>query len=390
MGRATLGIPALCALFCLPLQGTGALAAEPVWLDLATPAEGATLRAPQPWIEVRGRAVRGSDRPYDLVVAVDLSASTLYPAGFDVDGDGLVGEPRYRRVRTLNGSYRPHRRWTTDSGDTIVRAELRATHALLRRLERHRVRAGLLTFAGRGKLRAPVDTPERALEALERVRVTLNLTGTNLAAATRLGAKALLRAGPQGPAGRDKILAILSDGYPTVPDPQSLARRAALRAARKAAEEGVRIFAFALGPEAVSHAETYREMARVTGGRFFPVRDVGEVLRELPRLDVEAVQRVAITNETTGGGARATRIFEDGTFDGYLRLAPGENALRVTAVTRAGHRLESRRTVHFEPAPGSGDDVLEALRVRTIETDLARRARTRAPRRSLEVQVEGL
>ena len=75
--------------------------------------------------------------------------------------------------------------------------------------------------------------------------------------------------------------------------------------------------------------------------------------------------------------------FPDGSFDGYLRLAPGENIVRVVATMAGGGELRETRSVYYErPERPTATDLREAealrndLRQRTVETELdALRAR---------------
>jgi hypothetical protein len=89
------------------------------------------------------------------------------------------------------------------------------------------------------------------------------------------------------------------------------------------------------------------------------------------------------------------RTFPDGSFDGYVRLAPGENRIEVVARMEDGREARAARTVVLvrpkEPSAeerAAAEMLLDALRVRTIETELGVRARQRAPQeRELEVRV---
>ena len=72
-------------------------------------------------------------------------------------------------------------------------------------------------------------------------------------------------------------------------------------------------------------------------------------------------------------------------------LVPGPNVLEVSARTADGQRLALERTVHFDPrTPGPRDLLLaEALRARTLETELAAAARAATPlTRSLQIQTQ--
>jgi hypothetical protein len=132
------------------------------------------------------------------------------------------------------------------------------------------------------------------------------------------------------------------------------------------------------------------------------VTEPGNVVHELSRIDLADLAAVTIENETSGREARATRVFPDGSFDGYVLLVPGENVVRVTATGRQGGRRAEVRRVFFEKRPfrsaeeeQAWEGRLERLRSRTRETELLEemeRARPREgetnPRRGLEIDLE--
>ncbi|MBW1688136.1 MAG: hypothetical protein JRS35_24120, partial [Deltaproteobacteria bacterium] len=105
---------------------------------------------------------------------------------------------------------------------------------------------------------------------------------------------------------------------------------------------------------------------------------------------------VSLRNATTGAEAEAVRTFPDGSFDGYLRLVPGENRIEVVARMEDGREARAARSVVFvRPEEPSAEEraaaglLLDALRVRTIETELGVRARQRVPQeRELDVSIE--
>lgn len=391
MGGGTSRTLWLAATLWLTSWALHAGAEQPVWLDVAYPGENESVVELIPLLEVRGRAVAGPASPYDMVIGIDLSASTLVATGFDIDGDGVIGATRPRVLRR-SGNLPSHRFWTTDPDDTVARAELLAAQRLLRRLDERWARVGIITFAGRSRVRARLGHPEDALSALESIRVTNDRSGTNLSSVIRAGVRALR----DSPEDRERILVILSDGYPTAPAPEIHARTRALRAAERAAREGVRIFAFAIGQEALARPDALREVARLTSGRFFEVREPGEVVQHLPRLDVALLEDVSLVNGTTGATGRAVRVFRDGSFDGYVQLEPGENHLIVEARAPDGERFRVERTVHYS-APGTvtvGDmarasDLREELAARTAETELAARANAGpAVEGSVEIELD--
>ena len=390
MGRDSFGTLSLVAIWWLVLTAAPVWAEEPTWLDVEYPVDEESVTELIPLLEVRGRAVAGPVTPYDLVIAIDLSASTLLPAGDDIDGDGIVGQLRKGALRGSRARQRP-KRWTTDPGDTIARAELLAARRLLRRLDERWTRVALVTFAGTSRVRARLGHPEDALMALDRVKVTHNRGGTNISSAIRVGIRALRNSPPD----RERILVILSDGYPTAPSPEFHARNSALRAAKRAAELGIRIYSFALGSDALERPDVLEQLASRTDGKFFEVRDPGDIVRHLPRLDVALLANVKLTNRTTGAEGRAVRVFGDGSFDGYVRLQTGKNTLVVEASAPDGEQFRVERTVYYQAPKRTtlGDlkratALSEALRARTTETELATRAATPSLHRTLEIQLD--
>ncbi len=96
--------------------------------------------------------------------------------------------------------------------------------------------------------------------------------------------------------------------------------------------------------------------------------------------------------------ARSVRLFPDGTFDAYAPLIPGLNILRLTAHGEDGGEHVKDLRVRYEkisadsPARmAEAQRILKELRIRTIETELAARARekrNKARWRHLEIEVE--
>lgn len=361
--------------------------AESAWLQLQAPDPGQVAAGAIPLLEVRGRA--RTSRPRDVVLAIDVSESTFYPSGADINGDGVLGVLSPFASRRHSRRSRRFAAWTTDPGDTIARAELALARRLLLRLRDEEARVGLLTFAGRARLRVPVGNAEHALHALDQLRLVLDPSGTNLAAATRAGLHALDRAEPTD-GDRERLIVILSDGVATAPAPAVHARHFARRAAKRAAERGVRIHALDLGPRTDADV-VFAEMAQLSDGVFRTATEPQRLLElAAPTTPVQLVE-LRIHNRTADLSARAIRLFADGSFDGLAPLVPGSNVLEVSARTADGHSIALERTVHFDPrAPGPRDLLLaEALRVRSVETELAATARAATPlTRSLQIQTQ--
>jgi hypothetical protein len=374
-------------------------ASETVWIDLETPPEDGGRISGLEWIEVAGWAGVGLETAYDIVIVVDRSGSTAYASGIDVDGDGRVG----RRKRNLESwrTYNP-RRLSSDLDDTVLAAELAATKRLVALLDPQRARIGIVSFASRGEVHAPLGSDRASIEnALDDLDRMFGSGATDLAHATRLGTRVLVAASDGAPGTRRQVLLILSDGYPTAPGSESMAAAEALEAAREAGNAGIGVYTFGLGLGKVREGDVFVKMAEVTGGSHVRLHEPGEILHELPHIDLARVAHIAIENATVGEKARAMRVFPDGSFDGYLRMQPGENRIRVTARGREGEERALERVVHFdarEPATEDEarrftrerEDLLALLRERTLAMELMLEAREKRAeaRKQLELELE--
>jgi hypothetical protein len=354
-----------------------------VWLEIAEPADGETQAGPVGWREVRGFAGERGTLLHDVMVVVDVSGSTLFASGADVDADGHTGRAR-RRIdtwRTFNPSH-----YSSDPDDTVLAAELLSTRRLVERLDPVQTRVGLVAFADGVQLAAPLGSDADALAAGLAVLADHQGSGaTNLAAAIDLATRALLAAGGKW---RQKSIVILSDGYPTAPGSPRRAAADALERARAAGEAGLRIHSYALGSEPPGGEDVYARIAAETGGRYQRLASPGEILNELPRIDLSRVAEVAIANATSGEDGRSVRVFPDGSFDGFVRLVPGENLLRVRARGESGgeHRAE-RRVVFERRAPRDAEEERRfALELEALKRRLEHRALE--AELSLEMQQE--
>ena len=115
-------------------------------------------------------------------------------------------------------------------------------------------------------------------------------------------------------------------------------------------------------------------------------------------MSLTKLRELEIENVTTGRSARAVRLFPDGTFDGFAPLVPGENLLRVTVHDDSGASRSLERMVTFQKTSTDTAEarkrlelLLEQLRLRTLETQLAKEARRKRERileRQLTIEVE--
>ena len=364
-----------------------ARAAEHVWAELTAPAEGAQVREPYGLVEIRGTAGTGMPGKHDVAIAIDLSGSTWGPTGADVDGDSITGKP----FRTGLPGETVER--LTDPDDSIVSAELGAARRFVTRLDPATTRIALIAFAVSDRLLAPLGSGRDALlHALDGLAGHPLDGGTYFSGGLMAAADALANAPPDG-GPRTRSIILLSDGLPNQPDPPAKAERWAVHAAQRAAQAGIRIYAFALGPEVVSNPGVFRALTDASGGELLMVEQPAEVLDYLPLVSLSHLDRVEIENLTSGRVARAVRLFPDGSFDAWAPLVPGRNRLQVRVVAQSGAKLELEREVTFEQVQDEQRRqlLIQALRDRTLETELAaqaRQKREKALRRTLEISGE--
>lgn len=407
-----------------PARGAGGEASDG-WLRVEwPPAGGATVRSGL--VEVRGHAGARGQRGHEIVLVLDRSDSALQPCGVDLDGDGPGGTTRPELLAWLAAqsgvrAALVQRLRESDFEDSILAAELEAARALLERLDPRVFRTGLVVFSDRARLVAPVGSPPAALRAaLEEVSRSFfeDLRGTHFAAAVEKAHRALVPAPPPPPRpvkkrfwqraepppapapaplpDRERSILFLSDGAPTLPVHGNRAAEHALAAVRAAAADGVRLYAFALGPETEQALPVYRKMASLGGGRFERIERPGDAPARLRRVDLADLEELRIENVRTGEAARSQRTFPDGSFDAFVSLAPGENRLRFSARASDGTSQRVERSVVLDAtrAGGGNEDaraLLEELRRRTREMELwaeVERGR-RATVREIELRPEG-
>ena len=294
----------------------------------------------------------------DVMIAIDISASTRAASGADVDGDGEIGfDPQAEQVPP--GRFPPDMR-STDPHDTILAAEIAAADALLRNLDPTHLRVGVLSFGGEinpatlrqvayGQQDAWVEVPltsnfHQVRRALQSILARGPRGGTNFAAGIRLAVTELAglhgaRSAPRPEAA--KILMFLTDGVPSFPfgssresDPGDI--EAALGAARVASKAGITINTYALGPGALDNPIAATEMSRVTLGTFTPVKNPGDVITYLQGVTFSSVEDVIFTNLTTSEISEDVRLLPDGSFSGYVPVREGINRVRVTALATDG------------------------------------------------------
>lgn len=414
MARARLArrtLPALAALAALALAAPARAQLGDLygraWLRVDAPST-AEVRAELPLYEVSGLAGARGLRVQDVVLAIDLSDSTIEGCGLDLDGDGEGGttgggmldwlrrQPDVRE-RLLDRAERE------DFDDSVLMAELAAAYAIVNQVDAGAFRIGIVAFSDHAFVVAPVGSPrEELLSALDHLRWNFfyDLGGTDFAEAVRMAAAALAAGAPPGTA-RERSVLFLSDGAMAGGSAAWDREQAVLAAARSASEQGVRVFAYALGPESVQELDVYRGLAELAGGRFEKLERPSDAVSRLRAVDFAEVAELRVENRTTGAEARALRSFPDGSFDALVELAPGANRVRFTARARNGSVDSAERVVLYEPPPVLGAaeeeaqrrrmaELAEQLRERTAETRLIAEMGRRRPlqRREIELRAE--
>ncbi|HWL64701.1 MAG TPA: vWA domain-containing protein, partial [Actinomycetota bacterium] len=246
--------------------------------------------------------------------------------------------------------------------------------------------------------------------ALQAVKLRGSNGGTDMQAGIKLAVSEL--AGLVGstseprPAAR-KVMLLLTDGLPSLPfgqvnvqDPQDI--EATVAAGNLAAEAGVLINVFGLGPAAGGNdrPQAVTEIARLTSGRYVAVRRPGDVVTLLSGISFAAVEDVVAVNLTIGqeSGRQDIVLMPDGSFRGFVPVAPGLNRIRVSALASDGTRGSTEFQITYRLQDLSDSELqaeLERVRDRNRDIEvLTERRRQDAFRRSereraLTLEVEG-
>jgi hypothetical protein len=363
-----------------------ALAGEDrVRILIDSPAPGVQVESQVHQARISGNAVAEGDEPllYDVMLAIDVSASTRAASGVDVDGDGEVGANPL--LELLPPTAYSSDTLSSDPEDSVLHAEVAAARGLIERLDARRVRVGVISFAGEvdpmtgkrkhlGQQDAWVDAPLTA--DLAQVHRTLDAIlargargATNFAAGVRLGIRELsalsgARSAPRPEA--KKVILFLTDGAPTLPsgrgnqiDPGD--SEAAVRAAQVAHRAGIIINTYALGQGALTYPQVVTEMARVSLGTYTPVQNPGDIIMLLQGVSFANVEDVVFTNITTGDFSTDVRLNPDGSFQGYVPVREGPNRVRVIALASDGSRGAVEFDFVFKRSELSGRDKLREL-----------------------------
>ena len=221
----------------------------------------------------------------DVVIAIDRSTSTRNPTGIDIDGDGLIGEFRESRF--------------TDTGDSLLAAELSAVERLIEVAELGGMRFAIVSYSGRkdfpleDSVTQHVDRSDARLEAaltddLDALEAAVARVGdrgsdgaSSFAPAMRLALRSLNarnRPEPDDPPRRRRVLFLSDSPTPVRYGPMEAILYDDARMeveARRAIRSGVSFHSFGLGPAAgaADSPHALAQIAGATGGTYQPVPD---------------------------------------------------------------------------------------------------------------------
>ena len=387
-------------------------------LDIEYPPDGATVGNSACGVFIAGRAMalHGEMREFDVVLVIDTSHSTIEPTGADINGNGVIGKPYFGRIGSIFSS------GSTDSGDSILAAEVAAARQLLRGLDPRSTRVSIVTFAGdpphaqnglfsRGPRRPAVtvepltDNYQRLERALDSVLArdpegnTHMAAGIDQATIELLGLRgALSKPNPKS----EKIVLFFTDGQPTLPYGAGFEAdnvRAVLRAATRASRAKIRIHSFAIGPDALDGPVATVEMAHRTDGFFTPVRHPGDLVDVVEEVSFADLSEIRAHNVTTDEPAEHFRETADGSWSGFIRLEEGRNEIELSATSTDGGHMT--RTIQVSMVPDATDPPvpteLVVQRNRLLEQCLrsikqvriaAERDRAEQVRKDLLVEIE--
>lgn len=382
LAALTLGL-AFGALSAVPAPSSLAQDANGVQIEIRSPRPGETIRNKTDMAPLAGLAIAG-ERPtsFDVVVVLDVSGSTAYPSGIDVDGDGILGETQRSPISSQPDT--PN----TDPDDSVLAAEVSASKALLEGLDPARVHVGVISFSGevdpvtqrrlgRGDdaLLEQALTPDYAAvqRSLDAALLRGPNGGTNMQAGVKLAIREL--AGLPGSVSRPrshakKIILFLTDGKPSLPfglanveDKEDML--AAIDAAQLAKVAGVTMNVYGLGPSAIDYPVAATEMAKTTGGLYTPVRRPGDIVALLSGVSFANVEDVVAVNLTLmeWAGPNDILVSPDGSFQGFVPVRAGLNRIRVSALASDGSRGAKEFDLNFAQQ-GMSDLELSAERDR--------------------------
>lgn len=398
-GLARRTAPRLLA-FALATSLAASAAGDSPRLDLSidSPEPGSVIGDPGGFAFMAGKALAhfGEFQTFDILFVLDVSESTAAPSGADIDGDGEIGHRRGESLFSIFGRFLPLP--NSDSGDSILAAEVAAVLTLLDQLDPRTTRVGLVGFSGDTDpmvpdawTQVPLSTEyEKFRRGLRQVFDNGPFGRTNMTSGVNLGTVELMgsqSAFSERREGAKRIMIFLTDGTPTLPLESSTHQntRMAISRAVRAAKAGIRIDTYAIGDKALLEPIVAVEMARVTNGIFTPVRDPRDLRAVFEQVSFAEIEELRIRNRTTGELAAYKTQNADGSFSSLIPIRPGMNTLEVYA--RATDGTEGTRSVSVRFLEDGGVQPLTprllAQRNRLMENRLLD-----LQRRSLEIQAE--
>jgi len=228
---------------------------------------------------------------------------------------------------------------------------------------------------------------------------------TNMTEGLRVAVRELkgFRGGVSKPdPGSEKVVLFFTDGQPTLPYEGGAVAynvRSVLRAADQARRTDVTIHSFAIGPEALDGPVAAVEMARITRGRFTPVRKPGDLIQVIENVNFANLDALAVRNQTLARDATELVQKADGGFGALVPLQPGRNVLEVVARATDGTEARAEVVVQHLPEASPVDTPRElvSLRNQLLEKRVlelkrgrieAERARNEEVRREIELEIE--
>ncbi|MCH2184408.1 VWA domain-containing protein, partial [Myxococcota bacterium] len=357
---------------CWPQLALFAMEPAPVEIEIVSPGSDEVVRNRVNVAPVRGRALSGSDAPkdFDVMIAIDVSHSSRFPSGIDVDQDGETGlNPQQELVPA--GTY-PEDMVCSDPEDTILAAEILASRQLLKVLDPAQTRVGVLVFSGAvdpatglrlrpdqrdALLKIPLTNDFEAVAGvLDEILEEGPYGATNFSAAIQLGVvelAGLSRAYSEPRPGARKVMLFLTDGVPTFPfgkgtspDPEDA--ESAIAAARLAKTAGVTINSFAIGQQALVSPLALNEISSITQGTFTAVRNPGDIVNFLSGVSFANISDVVVTNLTTGDVSFDVELLPDGSFLAFVPVREGDNRVEVAALASDGGEQRLQMDLEFE------------------------------------------
>lgn len=397
----------------VPLLGRAGALETNLVLEIEYPPQDSYLGDPEgAFVAGRAMALLGEFKRFDVVMVIDTSSSTAQMTQVDLDGDGVVGESRFGGLFGY-----------TDSGDSILAAELAAARKVLSRLDPRSTRVAVVSFAGEPPrenspaqkgisyprddamtVQALTDDYELVEKALQRIWRRRASGMTNMTEGLRLAIRELrgFRGAYSKPDPEsDKVIMFFTDGTPTLPFHGSINNnvRSVMRTAGQALRADIRVHTFAIGPEALQRPTAAVEMARITGGLFTPVRRPGDLVSIVENVSFANIESLEVRNATLDEPAFAVSSAADGSFAALTPLTTGPNLLRVRVKAEDGTELVREVRVNYAPGLPSPtlSRALMAKRNRLLEERLislrrerveAERRRAEEVRRELAIEIE--